>query len=341
MARIKKFTVIITIGLLLGGFSYLQIQNSNLRQQLELAMSFQDQLQQQSEESARQRLAFESQINELEAQLLNANSQLSGLEAALREAEEQIDPQYEALLEQARQEVARETARPQRAGGSSPFSTLSDPDVARARAADSMPKLYDSFVNTLGIAGTERLDVMDALIDYGSERNQLIGSLMDGSLSAEEARAMFGADSLVNSMEGILNEEQLAELSQYETLIKQETVNQVYGESLANAGAAISGATQERVMEVLVDELFSEQNNYGALVAEDGSMITAYNDQLAAYERTRDRLQGELNPEQQTQLNSFLDSQSNGVDVILEATTDGAGRASVMRARVGPESLPQ
>lgn len=336
-----KFAVIIAAGLLIGGLSYMQIQNSDLQQQLQLAMSFQAQLQQQAEENTLQRLEFEQQIADLQDQLLSTRQQLSGLDAALQQAKDQIDPQYEDLLEQARSEAARETARTRRPAGGSAFSALADPDTARARAADSMPKLYSSFVNTLGIAGTERLDVMDALVDFGTERNQMLSSLLDGSLSADQASAIFGDQALNSNMEGVLTEQQLAELSQYDLLIKQDTASQIYGDSLAKSGAAISDATQDRVMEVLLNELFSEQNNYGALVAEDGSMISAYNDQLAAYERTRDRLQGELNTDQQAQLNRFLDSQSNGVDVILEVTSDANGRVSVMRARVGAEDLPQ
>ncbi len=336
-----KFALIIAAALLIGGLSYLQIQNSDLQQRLTLAMTFETQLQQQSEQSTLQRLEFEQQIRDLQAQLLNTNSQISSLNTALRQARDQIDPQYPALLEQARLEAAQATSPARSAAGGSPFSTFSDPAMARSRAADSIPKMYGSFVNALGIAGTERLDVMEALVEFGSERNQRLSALLDGSIAAEQASSLFGADALGNAMQQMLTEQQLAELNQYDLLIRQETANEIYGDSLAKSGSAISGASHDRVMQVMLDELFSVQNNYAALVADDGSMITAYNDQLAAYQRTRDRLQGELDADQLTQLDRFLQSQSNGVDVILEASTDGSGRVSVMRARVGAADLAQ
>lgn len=337
-----KFAVIIALGLLIGGLSYMQLQNSDLHQQLELTMSFQSQLQQQSEESTRQRLEFEQQISDLQDQLLNANSRLSGLEVALREAEDKADPQYAELLEQARREVARktETAKPRRSAGASPFAVFSDPNIADARAAEIMPKLYSSFVNALGIAGTERLDVMEALVEFGSERYQMLGALMDGSLTPEQAVALFGAQGLANGMQDSLTEAQLAELSQYELLVKQDTLREVYERSLGSYGDQISGLTQDQVMEVVLDELFSEQNNYGAIVAEDGSMLSAYNDKIAAFDRARDRLQGELSEDQRGQLDRFIETQSRGVDVVLESTTDGSGQISTTQMRIGAQDLP-
>lgn len=335
-----KFAVILATGLLIGGLSYMQLQNSDLQQQLQLAMSFQTQLQQQSEQSTLQRLEFERQISDLQDQLLNTRNQVSNLEAALQQAIDQRDPQYEELLQRARIEVAEEPTRTRRPSTGSPLSTFADPAIARERAADIIPKLYDSFVNALGIAGTERLDVMEALIEFASQRYQMLGPLMEGRLSIDQAVAMFGPQGLANAVRDVLTEQQVADLAQYELLIKQDTLREVFDRSLASFGDNISGLTQNQVVDVLLDELFSEQNNYGALVAEDGELLSAYNGKLAAFDRARGRLQEELNIEQLGQLDRFIETQSRGVDVILESTTDGSGQVSTTQMRIGVQDLP-
>ncbi|PCJ23700.1 MAG: hypothetical protein COA96_11135 [SAR86 cluster bacterium] len=336
-----KIAVIIAIVLLLSAVGYLQSQNMNMQQQLQLTSSFQTQLQLQTEQNTLQRLDLEREITGLQDQLQTLNYQLSNLDVALQTARTQINPQYEDLLQQARLEIAQESPRPPRPSGSSAFETISDPEMARSRAEDNIPKTYGSFVNSLGIAGTERLDIMSALIDFGSERYQLMDSLMEGALSAEETADYFGSDGLINAMTSILTDQQLDDLRQYDMLIKRDTLREVYGGSLSSTGGAISGASQDMVMDVVIDELLSQQNNYDALVGEDGSMITAHNNQIAAYERSRQRLQDELSADQLAHFDRFVANESKGVDILLEATTDGSGRVSIMRARVGVNDLPQ
>ena len=49
----------------------------------------------------------------------------------------------------------------------------------------------------------------------------------------------------------------------------------------------------------------------------------------------------DLNTEQISQLDRFIESQSSGVDVILEVNRDPSGRMAIRNARIGPENLPQ
>ena len=179
------------------------------------------------------------------------------------------------------------------------------------------------------------------MVESGAARYQLLGVLLAGNLSAEQAATVFGANGLANGLTDVLSQQQLNDLTLYDLLVRQDTVRQVYGSNLAKTGGAINGVTQDQVLDVLVDELFSEQNNLGAIVADDGSMITAYNDQLAAYDRARERLADELNAEQMSQLDRFIESQSSGVDVILEANRDPSGRMAIRNARIGLDNLPQ
>ena len=93
-------------------------------------------------------------------------------------------------------------------------------------------------------------------------------------------------------------------------------------------------------MDVLMSELFSADNNYGALVAADGSMTSAYNDKLDAFNRARSQLEPDLTAEQLSQFDRFVDSQHGAVDLVLESNTDSEGNVQVRNMRVGAENLP-
>jgi hypothetical protein len=205
----------------------------------------------------------------------------------------------------------------------------------------SMPKLYDSYLNALGIPGTERQQVMEALIDFATLRYQMLGTLLEGSLSPDEAVSVFGADALAQNLQDSLTAAQQDELRLYDQLIKQDTLREVYQQALQRTGNAISGSVQNRVMTALLYEVLSPQTNWGALVAADGSMRSAHRERLAAFDRARDTLQGDLNAQQLNHLDRFIEAQGNGVDIILEASTDGDGRVSITQARVAAENLPQ
>lgn len=100
-----KYAVLPLGALLLLGIAWLTVENRQLRQQVDSSMSYQSQLQQLSEKSALQRLQFEDEIADLNRQLTSAAQQLSSLSTTLQEARLQVDPDYAALLQQARDEV--------------------------------------------------------------------------------------------------------------------------------------------------------------------------------------------------------------------------------------------
>ena len=110
-----------------------------------------------------------------------------------------------------------------------------------------MPKLYDSYLNALGIPGTERQQVMEALIDFATLRYQMLGTLLEGSLSPDEAVSVFGADALALNMQDSLTAAQQDELRLYDQLLKQDTLREVYQQALQRTGSAISGSVQNRV----------------------------------------------------------------------------------------------
>ena len=82
-----KAAIIATVSAIIGGLAYvaiaLQSANSRLEEQLQTAMSYQQQLQEQSELNTRQRLRFEERLAELEDNLLETASQVTSLDSAL------------------------------------------------------------------------------------------------------------------------------------------------------------------------------------------------------------------------------------------------------------------
>ena len=335
-----KFKPVLGFGVLLLSVVWLVVQNQRLQQHLDLALSYQSQLQELYESNAQQRLQFEKEISDLNHQLSNATSQLSNTSSTLQKTRLQVDPDYEALLQQARDEVAQQTSQRRPGTAGTAFASFTDPGNARARANESMPKLYDSYLNALGIPGTERQRIMETMVDFGAQRYQMLDELLAGSMSPDQAVALFGADALSENLQNSLTATQQADLRQYDQLLKMDTLRKVYQQSLRNTGTALEGATQELVTQTLINEVVSAGNNWAALVAEDGSMRSAYNDKLTAFDRARDTLEPGLNTQQLEHLDRFIETQSSGIDVILEASSDGSGSVSIIQARVGVENLP-
>ena len=335
-----KFKPLLGFGVLLACAVWLAVQNQSLQQHLDLALSYQSQLQELSKSNAQQRLQFVSEISDLNEQLSSATYQLSNLSSTLQKTRLQVDPNYDALLQQARDEVAQQTSQRQPSTNSTAFASFTDPENARARANDSMPKLYDSYLNALGIPGTERQQIMETLVDFGAQRHQMLDELLAGSMSPDQAVALFGANALPEYLQNSLTATQQVDLRQYDQLLKFDTLREVYQQCLQNTGTALEGATAEQVTQALINEVVSVENNWGALVAEDGSMRSAYNDKLAAFDRARNVLEPDLNTQQLEHLDRFIETQSSGIDVILEASTDGSGRVSITQARIGVENLP-
>ena len=336
-----KYAVFAIGALLLLGIAWLTVENRQLRQHVDLAMSYPSQLQALSEKSALERLQSEDQIADLNRQLASAAYQLSGLSTTLQETRLQVDPDYTALLQQARDEVAAQSRQSQAPTSGTSFAVFANPANASALANESIPKLYDSYLNALGIPGTERQQVMESLIDFATQRYKKLDTLLEGGLSPGEALSLFGADALVQNMQDSLTPAQQEALRLYDQRIKQDTLREAYRQALQRTGSAINGSVQNRVMTALLDAVLSPQTNWGALVAADGSMRSAHRDRLAAFDRARDKLQGDLNAQQLNHLDRFIEVQGNGVDIILQASTDGAGRVSITQARIAAENLPQ
>ena len=304
-----KFKPLLGFGVLLLSVVWLVVQNQRLQLYLDLALSYQSQEQKLPESNAQQRL--------------------------------QVDPNYDALPQQARDEVAQQASQRRPSTTGTAFSSFTDTENARARANEIMPKLYDSFLNALGIPGTERQRIMEALVDFGAQRYQMLDELLAGSISPDQAVALFGADALSENLQNLLTATQQDDLRQYDQLLRNDTLREVYQQSLRNMGTALEGATREEVTQALVNEIVSAENNWGSLVAEDGSMRSAYNDKLAAFDRARNALGPGLNTQQLEHLDRFIETQSSGIDVILEASSDRSGSVSITQARVGVENLPR
>ena len=163
-----KSILIVALSLIISGLSYatflLQSTNSRLQDQLETALGYRKQLQEQSELNIRNRLDFESQLENLEGELLASSSQLSSLSSELAEAKLQANPDYEALMEQARREVITANGRlVERGRPSGGFSVFSDPASTRKMAEDKVAGQYLSYFETLALSSTEMDSMYEAL----------------------------------------------------------------------------------------------------------------------------------------------------------------------------------
>ena len=338
-----KTAIIATVSVIIGGLAYaaitLQYANSRLEEQLQTAMSYQQQLQEQTELNTRQRLEFEARLVELEDDLLETASQVRSLDSALMEAEQRVNPEYEALLEQARLEVAA-AASQQRRAPAGVFSVFSNPATTRKMAEDRTAGQFVDYLEGLGISSSEMDGIYAAMVDFNDERYQMLGQLMAGNLTNDQAALIFGPDAMMDRLSDLLTPEQAAELGAYDFGVNQEAARTVYSEMIESSGSAISGESHDLVMDILLDELFSEQNNYGALVASNGSMTRAYEDKLDAFDRARDRLEVDLNADQFAQLDGFIQSQEGTVDLVMETREDGAGNVQVLRYAASAENLP-
>ncbi len=335
----KKGLLIIALLAVFGSMAYawMELRDENARLEADIS-DYQRQLREQTAAADERRQELSQRTGDLQQELVEARNQLASLAGQLAETREMISPDYERLLQQAREEVAGERRAAQVSGAARAMSV--DPETARAAAAARVPELYGEFMSGLGLDADEQERVMSALVDFESMRAQMRADLLAGNLTPQQAVDLFGADALSRNLANLLGGEQLAELQQYSNFLNRDSARLIYGETLSRMGAALSGDAQQLALQTLLDQLYSEANNYGALVGSDGSMRTAYNSQLEAYDRTRERLQGELDPEQMNQLDRFLDSRRNGVDLVLEASVDESGGLRLRNERVAVENLP-
>ncbi len=322
-------------GALLSALVDARGENARLRADLS---DQQRMLREQIETEGQSRADLDRRSADLRRDLTTARNQLDVLSGELANTREMISPDYERLLQRAREEVASE----QRASGAAAASRALrvDPQSARAEAVARVPELYGGFMAELGLDADGREQVLAALVDWEAMRSQSRADLLDGNLTPRQALNLFGADALNRSLANLLDESQLAELRQYSDFLKRDSARLIYGETLSRMGTALSGEAQELALETLLDELYSEANHHGALVGPDGSMKTAYDSQLAAYDRAREQLLSELEPEQMDQFNRFIDSRRGGVDLVLEATVDEVGGLRLRNERAALENLP-
>ena len=315
-------------------------ENAGLRDDV---ADYQRQLREQSESAARSREELAGRIAELQAQLADARNLLSSVTSELESLREQVSPDYERLLRRAREEAANEqrSARDMQAA-----SVLAvDPETARAAAAARVPELYGNFLAGLGLGEENQARVMAALVDFEATRAQLRADLLAGNLSPQQALDYFGSGAISANLGNLLgggfsDSGQLAELQQYSNFLSRDAARLIYGETLSRMGAALAGEAGELALRTVLDELYSEAANHGALVGPDGSIRTAHNSQLAAFDRAREQLQGQLDAEQLNQLDRFLDARRNGMDIVLEASVDESGGLRLRNERVAAENLP-
>ena len=312
-------------------------ENAGLRQDV---AEYQRQLQEQTDSFATNRQELLGQVSNLQGQFVEQSNLVAALTSQVGELREQVSPDYERLLQRAREEAAREQRAVPGARAGAARAMAVDPETARAVAAARVPELYGDFVSELELDDNVQDQVMSALVDFEAARSQMRGDLLAGNLTSQQALDYFGSNAISANLDNLLTGEQLAELEQYNNFLNRDSARLIYGETLSRMGTALTGEAGDLALQTVLDQLYSEANNHNALVGPDGSMRTAYNNQLQAYDRAREQLQGQLDPEQINQLDRFLDSRRNGMDLVLEASVDESGGLRLRNERVAAENLP-
>ena len=93
------------------------------------------------------------------------------------------------------------------------------------------------------------------------------------------------------------------------------------------------------MLKVLLDELYSAQNNFGSLVSTDGSMKSAYKMKLQALDRAQAQLRSEYHESELIQFNQLVQILTGTVDVVLETNEDASGSVNVRNMRINSDSL--
>jgi len=283
-------------------------------------------------------MEWDARLAELETQLLSTATQLNNLSEALQEAREQVNPDYELLLERARREVAQNNPPQRRREGG--MNVLSDPDAAFTVAEASVDSNYSDFFDLVRLSPTERETVGAAIVDFTANRLQLLRDMISGDLSPEIAAAYFGPNALLNNLFQILSQEQLEQLQDYELAANQQSTRDNYAGMFAGNNSTISGLTQELVLDVLMEELYSASNNFGAIASTNGSLTEAMGDRELAFERARSRLGNDLNQEQLAQYDRFAQEQSNTINFTLTASSTDGEQQQVQVMRVISDNPP-
>ena len=244
----KNSLLIIALLTVFGAISYafLELRDENARLEADVS-DYRRQLREQTEIADERRWEMSRSVGELRQQLSEARNQLLSLGDELAETREMISPDYERLLRQAREEVAREQQAAQTTGAARAMSV--DPETARAVAAARVPELYGEFMSELGLDAGEREQVLSALVDFESMRSQLRADLLAGNLTPQQALDLFGADALSRNLANLLGGDRLAELQQYNNFLNRDSARLIYGETLSRMGAALSGDAQQLALQ--------------------------------------------------------------------------------------------
>ena len=166
----------------------------------------------------------------------------------------------------------------------------------------------------------------------------MLSQLMAGNLASDQAAAYFGPNAMIDNLSYALTEEQREILRLQSLQISKDDARRAYSATINPTG--VEGTSAEVILDTVLDELFSAENNFGALVGLDGSMKNAYNRKLQALDRAKYRLEGDVSTSQMDQLNQLVDNLTGTVDILLETSEDSSGALQVRNMRIGADSLP-
>ena len=167
----------------------------------------------------------------------------------------------------------------------------------------------------------------------------MLNLLMQGNLTNDQALAYFGPDAVTSNLAFALTTDQQESLRAYNLRSSKNAARTIYS-SMFDPSGAVPRTDTDTMLNVLLDELYSAQNNFGSLVGTDGSMKSAYNLKLQALDRAQAQLRSEYSESELIQFNQLVQSLTGTVDVVLEANEDASGSVNVRNMRINSDSLP-
>ena len=107
----------------------------------------------------------------------------------------------------------------------------------------------------------------------------MIDLLTQGNLSNDQALYYCGPNAITDNLQFGLTTDQQDLLRAYNLQSSKHAVKTVYS-SLLDPQETLPESETQPMMDVLLDELYSEENNYGLIVSTDGSLKSAYENRL-------------------------------------------------------------
>ena len=234
---------------LVGGFTYSEMQQSNLlTQQIDDYVRQNSQLLTQIENNSLKNSESAKTLRSLQDELKNRESQLAVLSRQLETAQQQIDPDYQRIESQIRQQLTNEIQASNNAPNLDPriavFKQLSELDPMVMGEIMALNAQYGKYIKGLNVSKEREEVIINALHNMIADQNQARGELM---LEMQTADPLLPTrDDLFNQMRAISDPNSQLEVLAYDLTASELDAFAEFQEQRQNTSASfgpISGTS--------------------------------------------------------------------------------------------------